>query len=172
MASVDDILKLIGLATVVTVVSVVLIMIIFYAYGAVTGLAHTMGQEQQARDKLASSQSEYNYDLELVKEQTQRLDMYYAAKTSTEMTQAEFQSWLGMIGGLTNEFVSRENASIESGQAYQAYLPPDSDEYRRIANNEAGSKEDIKKVKFTYNGNVYIYNQKYGNTSGEITYMD
>ena len=172
MTSVDDILKLIGLATVVTVVSVALFIILFYAYGAITGLAHGAGGDPQAQDKVLNSEREYNYDLELVKEQTQRLDMYYAAKTSTEMTQSEFQSWLGMIKGLTDEFVARENTAIANGQAYEAYLTPGSDEYNRVVDNEDTCKSDIKKVKYTYNGNVYIYNQKYGGVNGEIPYMD
>ncbi|HTY90308.1 MAG TPA: hypothetical protein VMC84_03955 [Methanocella sp.] len=172
MTTVDDLLKLIGMATVVVVVSVAVALIFFYAYSAITGIAHSMGQDSQARDQAVSAQSEYNYDLELVKEQTQRLDMYYAAKTSTEMTRAEFQSWLGMIDGLTTEFIKRENASIESGRAYLTYLSPGSDEYNRVVNNTATSGEDIKKVKYTYNGNVYIYNQKYGSEYGEIPYMD
>lgn len=172
MTSVDDILKLIGLATVVIVVSAAFVSIVFYVYGAVSGPAHGMGQDGQAQDRLVKALNEYNYDLELVKEQTQRLDMYYAAKTSTEMSQAEFQSWLGMIEGLTDEFIKRENAAIDSGEAYEAYLSTGSDEYRRVSDNEATCMEDIKKVKYTYNGNVYLYNQKYGSTYGEITFMD
>ena len=172
MTSVDDILKLIGLATVVTMVSVAVVIILFYAYASLTGFASGMGGNAQAQDKVLNSEREYNYDLELVKEQTQRLDMYYAAKTSTEMTQSEFQSWLGMIKGLTDEFVTRENTAISNGQAYETYLAPGSDEYNRVVDNEDTCKSDIKKVKYTYNGNVYIYNQKYGSEYGEISYMD
>ncbi len=171
MTGVDDILKLIGLATVVIVVSAAFVSILFYVYGSVGGLAIGK-QDGHAQDNLIKALNEYNYDLELVKEQTQRLDMYYAAKTSTEMTRAEFQSWLGMIRGLTDEFIKRENTAIASGEAYKAYLSTESDEYARVTDNEATSKDDIKKVKYTYNGNVYLYNQKYGGTYGEIAYLD
>ncbi len=170
MTSLDDILKLIGVATVVIVVSAAFVSIMFYVYGSVGGLANSAGGHDQ--DRLVQALNGYNYDLELVKEQTQRLDMYYAAKTSTEMTQAEFQSWLGMIQGLTDEFIKRENTAIASGEAYKAYLSTDGDEYARVSENEATSRDDIKKVKYTYNGNVYLYNQKYGGTYGEIPYMD
>lgn len=172
MTSVDDILKLIGLATVVIVVSAAFISILFYVYGSIGGLANGEGQGGQDQDLLVKALNAYNYDLELVREQTQRLDMYYAAKTSTEMTQAEFQSWLGMIRGLTDEFIMRENTAIASGEAYKACLSAEGDEYARVTDNEATCRDDIKKVKYTYNGNVYLYNQKYGSTYGEIPYMD
>lgn len=171
MTSVDDILKLIGLATVVIVVSAAFISIVFYVYGSVGGLANG-ARDGHAQDDLIKALNKYNYDLELVKEQTQRLDMYYAAKSSTEMTQAEFQSWLGMINGLTDEFIKRENTAIASGEAYKSFLSKEGDEYARVTGNGATCKDDIKKVKYTYNGNVYLYNQKYGSTYGEIPYMD
>jgi hypothetical protein len=172
MTSVDDILKLIGLTTVLIVVAGMLIGISFYAYGFIAGIAHGMEQESVSQDTIASAMNNYNYNLELVKEQTQRLDMYYAAKTSTEMSQTEFQSWLGMIRGLTDEFVLRENNAITSGKGYMSYLSKGGDEYNRVYRNEITCEDDIKKVKYTYNGNVYIYNQKYGDTNSTIPYMD
>jgi hypothetical protein len=172
MTSVDDVLKLIGLTTVIIVVSVVLVAVLFYTYGVLVGVPHSTGPDGPTQDGLIKALNNYSYDLDLVKEQTQRLDMYYAAKTSTEMSRAEFQSWLGMIKGLTDEFIARENTAIAGGQAYLSYLSMDSDEYSRVVKNEATCREDIKKVKYTYNGNVYIYNQQYGSAYGEIAYMD
>jgi hypothetical protein len=167
----EDIIKLVGL-TIVAIVSLAIILgILLFAYGIVTGSPNGVRSDVQVQDGLNRALTDYQYKLDLVKEQTQRIDMYYAAKTSTSMSQIEFSSWLGTIRGLTQEFILRENNAINSGNEYLDYLPRDSDEYNRIINNEATSKEDIKKVLDTYNGNVYIYNQQYGTTYGDIAYL-
>jgi len=106
-----------------------------------------------------------------VKEQTQRIDMYYAAKTATTMSQIEFQQWLYNIQGLTVEFINRENNATAAGNIYLKYLTPNSDEYNRVTNNAAVSVSDIKKIKATYNGNVQIYDNQYGADYGYISYL-
>jgi hypothetical protein len=171
MSGIDEILKLIGLLTVIVVFSLLVFSIFVYAYGAITGLTHAAQGGTTDPDNLDNALKDYNYKLELVKEQTQRIDMYYAAKTSTEMSQLEFMSWLQTIKGLTDEFILRENNAAGAGRAYMSMLDPHSSGYDRVLQNEATSRDDVNKVKYTYNGNVYIYNQQYGKTYGEIPYM-
>ena len=171
MSGKDDIIKLIGL-TIVAIVSLAIILgILLFAYGMVTGSPNGAQSDAQGQDNLNRALTDYQYRLDLVKEQTQRIDMYYAAKTSTSMSQVEFYSWLGTIRGLTQEFILRENNSVNSGKDYLNYLPKDSDEYNRVLSNEATSKDDVKKVMDTYNGNVYIYNKQYGTEFGDIPYL-
>jgi hypothetical protein len=171
MSGIDEILKLIGLLTVIVVFSLLFFSIFVYAYSTLIGFTHASQGGMNDQEKLDSALKDYNYKLELVKEQTQRIDMYYAAKTSTEMSQIEFKSWLQTIRGLTDEFILRETIATESGRAYLSYLDPHSSGYDRVLQNEATSRDDIGKVKYTYNGNVYIYNQQYGKTYGEIPYV-
>ncbi len=167
----EDIIKIVGL-TIVAIVSLAIILgILLFAYGIVTGSPNGAQSDAQSQDNQNRALTDYQYQLDLVKEQTQRIDMYYAAKTSTSMSQVEFYSWLGTIRGLTQEFILRENNSVNSGKDYLNYLPRDSDEYNRVVSNEATSQDDVKKVMDTYNGNVYIYNKQYGTEYGEIPYL-
>ncbi len=171
MSGKEDIIKLIGL-TIVAIVSLAIILgILLYAYGIVTGSPNGAQSDAQGQDDMNKALTNYQYSLDLVKEQTQRIDMYYAAKTSTSMSQVEFYSWLGTINGLTQEFILRENNSVNSGNDYLNYLPKNSDEYNRVVTNAATSQSDVKKVMDTYNGNVYIYNNEYGKEYGDIPYM-
>jgi hypothetical protein len=171
MSGVDEILKLIGLLTVIVVFSLLVLSIFVYAYSAIIGFTHAAHGGVTDQDKLVDSLKDYDYQLELVKEQTQRLDMYYAAKTATEMSQPEFKSWIQAINSLTDEFIKRENNATASGRVYMSYLKPNSSEYDRVLQNEETAKSDISKVKYAYNGNVYIYNLNYGKQYGEIKYL-
>ncbi len=170
MQLIDGLLKLMGVTMLMMVASVALFLIFFYAYGLASGFTHDMQKAADAQARLNEALNDYNYKLELVKEQTQRIDMYYAAKSSTSMSELEFRSWLGTIRALTDEFVARENSAIDAGRAYMSLLPEDSAEYNRVLQNEATCKEDIRKAIETYNGNVYIYNRQYGGDYGIIPY--
>ncbi|MDI6897924.1 hypothetical protein [Methanocella conradii] len=171
MPFIDDLIKLMGLTTMMIIASIMLFFMLFFAYGLASGFTHDMQRAADAQARLHEAQDDYNYKLELVKEQTQRIDMYYAAKSSTSMSELEFRSWLGTIRALTEEFVARENNAIEAGRAYMNLLPPDSAEHERVLQNEATCREDVKKVIETYNGNVYIYNKQYGTKYGTISYF-
>jgi hypothetical protein len=171
MSRIDNILKLIGIATVVIVCVAIMLSIFLFIYGALGG--NTGGTQSGAQDqtKLYNSLNDYNYRLDLVKEQTQRLDMYYAAKAATSMSQAEYASWLGQIGALTRELINRENNASTYGQLYLKYLNPGSEEYDRVIQNAAVSEDDVQMAKATYNGNVEIYNKQYGATYGDIPFI-
>ncbi len=171
MSVIDDILKLIGLTTVILICLALVFGILSYAYGTIVGLTSGVKTGITDQYKAEKALQDYNYKLDLVKEQTQRIDMYYAAKTSTSLTQIEFRSWLGTIRGLTDEFIDRENNATEAGEAYLGCLSPNSDEYNRVRQNELTTNDDIKKIKDTYNGNVYIYNHQYGTISGYVAYL-
>jgi len=112
--------------------------------------------------------NDYNYKLELVDEQTQRLDTYYAAKTGTDMSQSEFQSWLQTMDAQTLDFISREQNATSSGQAYLNYLEPNSSEYARVLMNDNVSLSDSNKEIQNYNDNVAIYNEHWGQRFGYI----
>ncbi len=171
MSDTDDLLRLIG-ATMVAIVSLLILSgILLYAFGLVGGPSNGMFGGIQGQEKLNKAMSDYQYRLDLVREQTQRLDMYYAAKTSTEMSQVEFRSWLGTIKALSEEFIGRENNATEAGRVYLAYLDPGSNEYDRVIQNEAVIDSDVKKVKDTYNGNAYLYNRQYGAAYGPVPYL-
>ncbi|HEY9246650.1 MAG TPA: hypothetical protein VIO11_07390, partial [Candidatus Methanoperedens sp.] len=67
---------------------------------------------------LQSAESDYQWKLDLITEQTQRLDMYYATKASVSMTQREYKAWLDDLSSQTNEFIERNLEGIRSGNAY------------------------------------------------------
>jgi hypothetical protein len=171
MSRIDNILKLIGIATIAVVCVAIVLGIFLFVYGALGG--HISGTQSGAQDqtKLYNALNDYNYRLDLVKEQTQRLDMYYAAKAATSMSQAEYASWLGQIGALTRELIKRENNASAYGQIYLKYLDPKSEEYDRVIQNAAVSEDDIQMAKATYNGNVEIYNKQYGAVNGAIPFI-
>jgi hypothetical protein len=171
MSDTDNILRLIGITIVAIVGLTILFGILLYVFGFIGGPSNGMVSGMQNQDKLNKALSDYQYKLDLVREETQRLDMYYAAKTSTEMSQVEFMSWLGTIKALSEEFINRENNATEAGRAYLAYLDPDSNEYNRVVQNEAVADSDVTNIKQTYNGNAYLYNQQYGATYGPVPYL-
>jgi hypothetical protein len=167
----DDILRLIGITVVATLGLLVLFAVLLYAFGLIGGPSNGIAGGMQYQEEYNDALSDYQYRLDLVREATQRLDMYYAAKTSTEMSQVEFMSWLGTIKALSEEFINRENNATEAGHVYMAYLDPDSSEYTRVVQNEAVAGSDVKNIKDTYNGNAYLYNQQYGADYGPVPYM-
>lgn len=67
---------------------------------------------------LQSARSDYQWKLDLVTEQTQRLDMYYALKSGVSMTQREYKAWLDDLSSQTTEFIKRNLEAIKSGNAY------------------------------------------------------
>ncbi len=168
MSRIDDILKLIGIATVVIASLTIVLCAFLFVYDALGGHIGDMQGKAQDQSKLYNALNDYNYRLDLVKEQTQRLDMYYAAKAATAMSQAEYASWLMQIGALTRELINRESNATEYGQIYLQYLDPGSEEYGRVIQNAAVSEDDVQMAKATYNGNVQIYNKQYGAGYGNI----
>ncbi len=119
--------------------------------------------------------SDYTYKLQLVDEQTQRLDTYYAAKTGTLMSQSEFQGWLEVMNAQTEDFIARENNATDSGEIYLGYLDANSSEYQRVIMNDAVSKSDTNKEIQNYNNNVGLYNDHWGSNYGYIanlSYVD
>jgi hypothetical protein len=73
------------------------------------------------------AQSDYQWKLFLVTEQTQRLDMWYATNAGKEITKGS----LSYLKSLTDEFVLRENNAIESGRKYRNALIGNIDNYNR-----------------------------------------
>jgi len=146
--------------------------VLLFAFYVMGGFSHSLPDDIQGQDAVSEAMNNYNYQLDLVQEQTQRLDMYYAAKTSTSMTQPEFESWLATIQSLTREFINRENNATAAGNVYLKYLDPNSNEYNRVIQNDEVTVSDISKITATYNGNVYIYDQEYGNTYGNLSYLE
>ncbi len=73
------------------------------------------------------AQRDYQWRLSLVAEQSQRLDMWYAANEGKEITEGQ----LTYLKSLTDEFVSREDAVIDSGRKYKKALIEHMDQYKR-----------------------------------------
>ncbi len=171
MSDTDNILRLIGITIVAIIGLTILFGILLYVFGFIGEPSNGMVSGMRNQEKLNKASSDYQYKLDLVREETQRLDMYYAAKTSTEMSQVEFRSWLGTIKALSEEFINRENNATEAGRVYLAYLDPNGNEYNRVVQNEAVANSDVKNIKDTYNGNAYLYNQQYGAAYGPVPYL-
>ncbi len=113
---------------------------------------------------------DYNWRLDLVKEQTARLDMLYAVKSGVYMEQREFKAWLDDLDSSTIEFVQRNLDAIDSGRVYIKYLNAEvknldyqwySNEYDRVVKNEEIMKNDIKIAINDLNANVNKYNSKF-----------
>lgn len=75
-------------------------------------------------NNLKDAQSDYQHKGVLVTEQTQRLDMYYAAKSGflVSMTKEEYKSYLDDLTFQTTEFLVRNLELINSGNAYVEHL--------------------------------------------------
>jgi type II secretory pathway pseudopilin PulG len=172
MPGTEGIQRIIGLTMIALIGTMAVIGVLLFVFYAIGGFSQGMQDGIQGQDAVTEAMNNYNYQLDLVQEQTQRLDMYYAAKTSTSMTQPEFASWLDTIQSLTDVFISRENNATVAGEVYLKYLQPDSNEYNRVIQNDNVTVSDVSKVTATYNGNVYIYNQEYGSTYGNLSYIE
>lgn len=112
--------------------------------------------------------SDYQWRLDLVSEQTQRLDMYYAAKAGTQMSCKEYSAWIDQIRSQTNEFISRNLEAAESGKNYGNQLNANSNnididkanlEIERINQNLKIMSSDIQKATDNLNENVNGYNK-------------
>jgi hypothetical protein len=171
MSETDDIIRLIGASMVAIIGLIILFGLLMYAFGIIGGPSEGMVSGIDDQVKLNKALNDYQYKLDLVREETQRLDMYYAAKTSTQMSQVEFKSWLGTIQALSEEFISRENNATAAGREYAQYLDPNGGEYGRVVQNEATANSDVNNIRQTYNGNAYLYNQQYGAAYGTVPYL-
>jgi uncharacterized protein (UPF0332 family) len=171
MSETDNVLRLIGVSMVAIVGLLILFGILLYSFGLIGGPSEGMVSGIDNQVKLNKALNDYQYKLDLVREATQRLDMYYAAKASTQLSEVEFRSWLGTIAALSEEFINRENNATLAGKVYLQYLDLNSGEYDRVIQNEATANSDISNVKQTYNGNAYLYNQQYGATYGKVPYI-
>lgn len=172
MSANDGIQRIVGMTLIAVIGTLAVVGVLLFVFYVIGGFSQGMQNGIQGQDAVSEAMNNYNYQLDLVQEQTQRLDMYYAAKTSTSMTQPEFESWLATIQSLTAVFIQRENNATAAGQTYLKYLEPGSGEYDRVVDNENVTASDIAKVTATYNGNVYLYNLEYGITYGNLSYLE
>jgi hypothetical protein len=184
MVDLDDVFNLIGKVTVVVICLLALVIVLFTVTGHM-GVFDTLVEKlvptpspvvivppTPTPDPLAGLRNDalnnYNYQLELVDEQTQRLDTYYAAKAGVDMSQSEFQSWLQVMNAQTEDFISREENATSSGVTYLNYLELNSSEYNRVMMNDNVSLSDTNKEISNYNNNVAIYNQHWGQRYGYV----
>ncbi len=65
---------------------------------------------------LQRAQDDYRWRLDLVTEQTTRLDMLYAAKAGVKMDREEFENYLSSVKQSTEEFVNRKRDAEYSGR--------------------------------------------------------
>jgi hypothetical protein len=184
MADPDDVFNLIGKVTVVVICLFALVIVLFTVTGHLSVLDNLAEKlvptpspvvimpPTPTPDPLAglrnNALNNYNYQLELVDEQTQRLDTYYAAKTGVDMSQSEFQSWLQVMNAQTEDFIGREENATSSGTTYLNYLEPNSSEYARVLMNDNTSMSDTNKEIQNYNSNVAIYNEHWGQRFGYV----
>ncbi len=119
---------------------------------------------------LQTASDDYAWKLDLVTEQTTRLDMYYAPKAGVTMKQQEFKGWLDALKIQTDEFIKRNNDAIEAGRVYIEALNTEvqnlnydwySREHDRVVKNEEIMKSDINKATANYNQNVASYNSAF-----------
>lgn len=80
---------------------------------------------------IEDAQSDYQWKLSLVSEQSRRLDMWYAANSGKEITSGQ----LAYLKSDVDEFVKRENDAIESGRKYEKYLEESLNDPRTITPN-------------------------------------
>lgn len=116
--------------------------------------------------------SDYKWRLDLVAEQTTRLDILYTGKAGVTMNQMEYKNWMEYIQASTEEFTKRNLNAINSGRNYAQTIVNNIEsldrngaaiELERIEQNEGIMKSDMKKVIDSYNENVKIYNDKWAN---------
>lgn len=135
---------------------------------------------------IQSAESDYKYKLSLVTEQTQRLDLYYASKSGTSMTQKENKAWLDDLSLQTTEFIKRNLDAIRTGNAYVGHLNTEnrrysneylsgiisydqyraeydfySREYDRVIKNNEIMKSDIKKADNNLKNKINQYNSAF-----------
>lgn len=112
---------------------------------------------------------DYNWRGDLIREQTTRLDMYYAVKSGEFMPCEEFSAWLGDLRAMTKEFIKRNLDSSHSGYNYAEFLNANvndlnydwySREYNRVKKNDEIIKSDTEISIDNFNNNVEIYNQE------------
>lgn len=118
---------------------------------------------------LAKAQEDYRWRLDLVKEQTTRLDMLYAAKAGVKMDREEFEGWLSSVKLSTEEFVRRNKDAEHSGRNAidvinkNVYSQVDYNNAMRrnetIYENIRIGSSDIDHVIDNYNNNVDKYNE-------------
>lgn len=117
---------------------------------------------------LTKAQDDYRWRLDLVKEQTSRLDMLYAAKAGVKMDREEFEGWLSSVKLSTEEFVRRNKDAEYSGRNVidlinkNVYSQVDYNNAMKsietIYENIRIGSSDIDKAINDYNQNVDIYN--------------
>lgn len=117
---------------------------------------------------LIRAQDDYRWRLDLVKEQTTRLDMLYATKAGVKMDREEFEGWLSSVKLSTEEFVKRNRDAEHSGRNAiglinkNVYSQVDYNYAMRsietIYENIRIGSSDIDKVINNYNTNVDKYN--------------
>jgi hypothetical protein len=123
-------------------------------------------------EDLQSARVDYNWKLDLVSEQTTRLDMYYASKSGVSMTQREYKAWLDDLSLQTTEFIKRNLDAIKSGNAYVKQLNAEvqvrnidydwySIEYDRVIKNHEIMESDIKKVYNNLYNRIDEYNSEF-----------
>lgn len=109
------------------------------------------------------AQQDYQWRLSLVAEQSQRLDMWFAANEGKEITAEQ----LTYLKSLTDEFIRREDGAIDSGRKYKNALTEHIGEYNRewvlgeinrIEKNEEISSRDRSTALANYKLKEDIYN--------------
>lgn len=104
--------------------------------------------------QICEAQEDFEHKSDIVKEQIQRLDIWYAANGERDITEGQ----LAYLKSLTEEFTTREDEAIESGKKYKMTLFENKEgfmkegllkEIKRVEYNE-GISEDNKKIE---NGN-------------------
>lgn len=117
-------------------------------------------------EDLDKASNDYKYKLDLVQEQSQRLDMWYAANSGRGITEGQ----LTYLKSITDEFIKRQNNAMESGRQYKSYLkesinnpktitPSAIAEIGRVDQNEDIMKSDDKAVLANY---ILVENQYKG----------
>jgi len=88
------------------------------------------------------------------------------------MSQTEFRSWMMDVRAATDAYIDAANNAIDAGHTYEQYLDSNSDEYKRVQNNEKVCKDNINLFKSQYNSNVDTYNKDWGAQHGNLQYIN
>ena len=112
---------------------------------------------------LQKASSDYQWRFDLVKEQTNRIDMVYAMWAGVQTNCVEYSSWLSQLKIYTDEFIIRNLEAIRSGNNYARVLHLNVNnidiqkgnyEIDRINVNTQVMYSDIQKAINSYNENA------------------
>lgn len=78
--------------------------------------------QQTALNSLQPARNDFIWRLDLINEQQGRIDTLYETKAGVRMQQQEYSGWIDALRSATNEYSTRANNALSSGENYRNLL--------------------------------------------------